>query len=102
VKLCLQRHVTDRHPINETYICEKVRVEGLSVFDYHKAPELYSIINVRTNGTEKRFLHTGLSVCDIKGKGKGEVAPITGHEGPEREQRYSSTLPLTSALYGGG
>ena len=32
----------------------------------------------------------------IKGKGKGH--PITGHEGPEGELRYSSTLSLTSVL----
>ena len=31
-------------------------------------------------------------------KGKGKVHPRTGHEGPEREYRYSSTLSLTSAL----
>jgi hypothetical protein len=31
-----------------------------------------------------------------------EVHPITGNEGPEVEQRYSSTLSLTSALDGGG
>ena len=36
----------------------------------------------------------------LKGKGKGH--PITGHEGPEGEQMYSSTLPSTSALDGGG
>jgi len=35
-------------------------------------------------------------------KGKGKVHPITGHEGPEGEQRYSSTLSLTSALDGMG
>ena len=35
-------------------------------------------------------------------KGKGEVRPITGHEGPEGEYRYSSTLSLTSALDGVG
>ena len=35
-------------------------------------------------------------------KGKSKVHPITGHEGPEVEWRYSSTLSLTSALYGGG
>ena len=35
-------------------------------------------------------------------KGKGKVLPRTGHEGPEGEQRYSSTLPSTSALDGGG
>ena len=27
-----------------------------------------------------------------KGKGKGKGHPITDHEGPEVEQRYSSTL----------
>jgi hypothetical protein len=36
--------------------------------------------------------------CSLKGKGH----PTTGHESPEREQRYSSTLSLTSALDGGG
>jgi hypothetical protein len=33
-------------------------------------------------------------------KGKGH--PITGHEGPEGEYRYSSTLSLTLALDEGG
>jgi hypothetical protein len=35
-------------------------------------------------------------------KGKGKVYPRTGHEGPEGEQRCSSTLSLTSTLDGGG
>ena len=35
-------------------------------------------------------------------KGKGKALPRTGHEGPEGEQMYSSTLPSTSALDGGG
>jgi hypothetical protein len=30
----------------------------------------------------------------VKGKGKGKVYPRTGHEAPEREQRYSYTLSL--------
>jgi len=34
------------------------------------------------------------------GNGKGKVHPITGHEGPEREYRYSSTLSLTPTLDG--
>ena len=34
--------------------------------------------------------------------GKGEVHPITGHEGPVGEQRYSSTLSLTSTVDGVG
>ena len=37
-----------------------------------------------------------------KGKGKGKAHPITDHEGPEVEKRYSATLSLTSALYAGG
>ena len=31
-----------------------------------------------------------------------KVQPIAGHEGPEVEHRYSSTLCLTSALDGSG
>jgi len=38
----------------------------------------------------------------VEGKGKGEVQPRIGHEGPEKEQMYRSTLPSTSALDGGG
>jgi hypothetical protein len=38
----------------------------------------------------------------IKVKGKGKDHPRTGHEGPEGEQTYTSTLPLTSALDGVG
>ena len=37
-----------------------------------------------------------------KSKDKGKILPITGHEGPEGEQMYSSTLPSTSAVDGGG
>jgi hypothetical protein len=33
---------------------------------------------------------------------KGKDHPITCHEGPDGEQRYSSTLSLTSALVGVG
>jgi hypothetical protein len=35
------------------------------------------------------------------GTGKHRVHPRTGHEGPEGEYRYSSTISLTSALNGG-
>jgi hypothetical protein len=33
---------------------------------------------------------------------KGKVHPRTGHEGPEGEYRYTSTLSLTLVLDGGG
>ena len=36
----------------------------------------------------------------MKGKGKGH--PVTGHESPEGEWMYSSTLSLTSTLDGVG
>jgi hypothetical protein len=41
-----------------------------------------------------------LEYSKVKGKGKGLL--ITGHEGQEGEQMYSSSLPLTSVLDGGG
>jgi len=34
--------------------------------------------------------------------GKGKAHPRKGHEGPDGEWRYSSTLSLTSALDGDG
>ena len=46
------------------------------------------------------MLHTGVHIYIYKGKGKGH--PRTGHEGPEREQTYSSILPSTSLLDGVG
>jgi hypothetical protein len=33
---------------------------------------------------------------------KAEFHPLTGHEGPEKEQRHNSTLPLTLVLDKGG
>ena len=33
---------------------------------------------------------------------KGKVHSQTGHEGPDGEQRYGSTLSIPLALYGGG
>ena len=40
--------------------------------------------------------------AEHKGKDKGKFHPITGHEGPKGEKKYSSTLSLTSALDGVG
>ena len=61
--------------------------------------------------TSRRTLHGKETVTHLnfrvllppdKGKGKVKVHPRTGHKGPEREQRYSSTLSLTSAQDGCG
>ena len=38
----------------------------------------------------------------VKKMAKAEFHPLTGHESPERKQRCSSTLPLTSLLDKGG
>jgi len=44
---------------------------------------------------EIRFSSLIYNYCESK---KGKVHPRTGHEGPEGEWSYSSTLSLTSAL----
>jgi hypothetical protein len=41
-----------------------------------------------------------VKVGKVKGKDKFRFEP--GHEGPEGKKKYSSTLSLTSALYGDG
>ena len=46
-------------------------------------------------------IHRNFNCNNYKGKGKGKVLRRTGHEGPEGEQMYSSTLPSTSAIDGG-
>jgi hypothetical protein len=43
-----------------------------------------------------------LTVENILKHYEGKVYPRTGHEGPEREYRYSPTPSLTSALDGCG
>jgi len=43
-----------------------------------------------------------LNAVNLKSKDKGKIHLSTGHEGPEGEKRYSSTLYLTSALDRGG
>jgi hypothetical protein len=60
----------------------------------------YIEITAGTLSTRTGLTSTKIVVMLVKVKGK--VHPITGHEGPEVEYRYSSTLPLTSALDGGG
>jgi hypothetical protein len=57
--------------------------------------------------TEKKF-HVKKGSVVAKGdklphnKSISKIRPRTGHEGPEAEQRYSSTLSLISALDGVG
>jgi len=46
------------------------------------------------------MFHALFDLTEVKGKGK--IHPRTGYKGPEGEQIYSSTIPSTSALDGGG
>jgi hypothetical protein len=58
---------------------------------------VYGIIIIFLNvSLDCMFLHTLL--CKHKGKGHS----VAGHESPDVEYRYSSTLSLTLALDGGG
>jgi len=43
-----------------------------------------------------------MSLFKTKGKVKSKVHPVTGHNGPGVEWRYSCILSLTLALDGGG
>jgi hypothetical protein len=66
-----------------TFICElEIRAQGLSLTE-------------RTHTVTSFLLYIYIYI-----KGKVKALPITGHEGPEGEQIYSSTLSSTSALDG--
>ena len=49
-----------------------------------------------------RFTAIAVRTSKLKGKGQGQVHPSRGHEGPDGEKRYCSTLSLTSVLDGVG
>jgi hypothetical protein len=55
---------------------------------------LYDQGHLRINTESQTFR----SLLNGKGKGKGNVYPRIGHEGPEGEYMFISTLPSTSAL----
>jgi hypothetical protein len=59
------------------------------------------IAHDKDNSTLVNWNGLKLLILWPSGKGKGKVHPRTGHEVPEGELRYSSTLSLTSALVGG-
>ena len=64
----------------------------MEVIEHSRIDSLYECLHM--------YLYRGTySIC-IKVKVKFSLR--TGHEGPEEEQMYSSTLPSTSALDGGG
>jgi len=68
----------------------------LSVPKWHSDRPTRSLVTIAT--TLKYQISLISVVSFIKHAGKGKVHPTTGHEDPEAEYRYSSTLSLTSAL----
>jgi len=60
----------------------------------------YTVHSLKNFNNHESTLQNLQKVKLYKGKGKGH--PRTGHERPEVEKRYSSTLSLTSALDGVG
>jgi len=60
----------------------------------------FSVVYVQISCTECTQIEQEMWEVKVKGKGKGH--PRTGHEGPEVEYNYRSTLSLTSALDGVG
>jgi hypothetical protein len=75
---------------------------------------VYSSVELETYGSKMRCAAiNGKYPCSfhliarpgsnmLTNKVKGTVHPETGHEGPEGEEKYSSTLSLTSVLDGMG
>ena len=61
-------------------------------------------LNLNLNFNLNLTLYTQYNnlIFNDNGKGKRKDLPITGHECPEEEQMYSSTLPSTSTLEGVG
>ena len=119
---------SDLAPVICASLFQPTSLSCLCGFNRSARADLYwlipaSILGVRTDGTAlliarlmvifKTYIKisftyyclAGITVLvhfvNIVRKGKGEVHPWTGHEGPEREQRYSSTVSVTSALDGG-
>ena len=60
-------------------------------------PELSPWVFVLGKWVESENTPLKLQQCE---KSKGKVHPVTGQEGPEGQQRYSTTLSLTSAIDG--
>ena len=87
-----------------------LRVDG-ALSHYTRTPSTRGQVIPQNNQVNCRLIHptpppqwkkTPKTIIHImrKRSPKGKVRPITGHEGPEGEYRYSSTLSLTSTLDG--
>ena len=72
------------------------KTQGWSVFHSFNTQSLETPRKIiLTTGGKEEKTYKGKDKC----KGKGH--PTTGHEGPDGEQKYSSTLSLTTEVGGG-
>jgi len=69
-----------------------------------RLPNAWQVLRKTTKKNLSAFQSSGmLRIVDwFRGKVKVKFHPRTGHEGPERKERYSSTLSVTSAVDGVG
>jgi hypothetical protein len=70
--------------------------------DDNATPQDQTTTMTVVSGTECRSLKLKVGIGGNSTAIEGEVCHGRGHEGPEREQRYCSTLSLTSVLGEGG
>ena len=109
LKKCIYKVLVQKPGAKKSPECkpEFARFQGFrrSVLDACALLRCY-VAHVGHTNTNIRYLtsHTGegltweFNITVVQ----GNVHPITGHEGPEGENKYSSTLSLTSVLDGGG
>jgi len=71
-------------------------------FTYHLYVKNSRSLSSASSATSRLVHQLTVKFSIIYSKGKGKGHPVTGHEGPYGEQRYSFTLSLTSALDRGG
>ena len=85
---------------SRSYMLQSV---GITLYSKNKTPPCPLLRgSQRTNNSQQPVIEPIFSGQSRNLVPKGKLNPRTGHEGPEGQQRYSSTLSLTSALDMGG
>jgi hypothetical protein len=84
---------------------------GVSTITFTRVPSNCMTFRKQRTRLHSLYCVTGCTIYNLilfqradgaAGTAEGKVLPGTGHEGPEGEQRHSSTLSLTLALDEGG
>ena len=69
-----------------------------SRYNFYFAPLSVFYFKQETHRITEHLKLTLFTFVRTENQGNGKGLPMTGHEGPEVEQMYGSTLPSTSAL----